>query len=89
MVLTCKKEPPVGPPPPSGPDTTSHNLSWTQYTFGGAGTAGSSYFNDVAIINDTDIWAVGQVLPLTLRESMIRYSTTLFTGTDQHGGFCG
>jgi len=59
--LTCKKEPPVVPPspPPSGPDTTSHNFTFTQYTFGGAG--GSSYFKDVAIINDTDIWAVGAI----------------------------
>jgi hypothetical protein len=59
--LTCKKEPPVVPPspPPSGPDTTSHNFTFTQYTFGGTG--GSSYFKDVAIINDTDIWAVGAI----------------------------
>ncbi len=57
--LTCKKEPPVVPPPPSGPDTTSHNFTFTQYTFGG--NAGSSIFNDVAILNDTDIWAVGMI----------------------------
>ncbi len=57
--LTCKKEPPVVPPPPSGPDTTSHDFIFTQYKFGGSG--GSSYFNDVAIINESDIWAVGQV----------------------------
>lgn len=56
--LTCKKEPPVVPPP-SGPDTTSHNFAWTQYKFGGTG--GSSYFKDVAIINDSDIWAVGTI----------------------------
>ena len=59
FALTCKKEPPVVPPPPTGPDTTSHNFTWTQYTFGGS--AGSSYFNDVAVINDSDIWAVGQI----------------------------
>jgi len=59
FALTCKKEPPIVPPPPSGPDTTSHNFTFTQYTFGGTG--GSSYFKDVAIINDTDIWAVGTI----------------------------
>jgi hypothetical protein len=57
--LTCKKEPPVVPPPPSGPDTTSHNFAWDQYAFGGQG--GSSYFRDAAIINDADIWAVGEI----------------------------
>lgn len=59
--LTCKKESPVAPkpPPPSGPDTTSHNFTFTQYTFGGLG--GSSYFKDVAIVSDTDIWAVGAI----------------------------
>lgn len=59
MLLSCKKEPPVVPPPPSGPDTTSHNFAWTQYTFGGSG--GSSYFTDVAIVNDSLIYAVGGV----------------------------
>lgn len=41
------------------PDTTSHNFAWVQYTFGGLG--GSSYFKDVAIVNDSSIWAVGMV----------------------------
>ena len=40
-------------------DTTSNNFTWQTYTFGG--NAGSAVFNDVAIINDTDIWAVGDV----------------------------
>ena len=59
MVLTCKKEPTVVPPPISGLDTTSHNFTWTTYTIGGSG--GSSYFKDVAIVSDTDIWAVGAI----------------------------
>ncbi len=54
----CKDKPPVVPPE-NKPDTTSHNFTFTTYTFGG--NAGSSYFKDVAIINDTDIWAVGQI----------------------------
>ena len=40
-------------------DTTSHNFSWQTYTFGGAN--GSSVLNDVAIINENNIWAVGEI----------------------------
>ncbi|MBN2424070.1 MAG: hypothetical protein JXR46_14360 [Calditrichaceae bacterium] len=39
-------------------DTTGHNFTWQVYEFGG-GT--SSYFLDVAIINENDIWAVGYI----------------------------
>lgn len=59
MALTCKKESPVAPSSLSAPDSTSNNFTWTQYTVGGQG--GSSYFRDVAIINDIDIWAVGEI----------------------------
>ncbi|MCL4509895.1 MAG: hypothetical protein M1470_02345 [Bacteroidetes bacterium] len=44
----------------NGTDTTSNNFTFSTYTFG-ASNAGSSYLQDVAIINDTDIWAVGTV----------------------------
>ena len=40
-------------------DTTSHNFSWQSYEFGGQN--GSSYFQDVAIIDENDIWAVGEI----------------------------
>ena len=40
-------------------DTTSHDFSWTTYEFGGQG--GSSAFYDVAIIDENDIWAVGEI----------------------------
>jgi hypothetical protein len=40
-------------------DTTSHDFSWTTYEFGGIN--GSSYFNDVAIIDENDIWVVGEI----------------------------
>ena len=40
-------------------DTTSNNFTWQTFTFGG--TAGGSMLRDVAIINDTDIWAVGEI----------------------------
>ncbi len=52
--IDCRRNP-VGPPP--GADTTSHNFTFTQYEFGG----GPSYFNDVAIVNDSDIWVVGTI----------------------------
>ncbi len=40
-------------------DTTSHNFTFETFTFGG--TAGSSILYDVAIINENDIWAVGEI----------------------------
>ncbi len=40
-------------------DSTSNNFTWQTFTFGG--TAGGSMLGDVAIINDTDIWAVGEI----------------------------
>ena len=40
-------------------DTTSHDFEWQSWEFGGV--HGSSYFNDVAIIDENDIWAVGEI----------------------------
>ena len=40
-------------------DTTSNNLTWQTFTFGGGG--GISTLYDVAIVNDTSIWAVGEI----------------------------
>jgi hypothetical protein len=39
-------------------DTTSHNFTWQIFEFG---NFGNSAFFDVAIINDNDIWAVGEI----------------------------
>lgn len=47
-------------PPPNGADTTSHNFVWTIDTFG-VGGRGSSYLLDVSVINENDIWAVGEI----------------------------
>ncbi|HED37324.1 MAG TPA: glucosyl transferase [Ignavibacteria bacterium] len=41
-------------------DTTSNNFTWQTFTFGDP-RAGSSTLNDVAIINENDIWAVGEI----------------------------
>ena len=40
-------------------DTTSHNFTFETFTFGG--TAGSSTLYDVAVINENNIWAVGEI----------------------------
>jgi hypothetical protein len=40
-------------------DTTTHNFTWETFTFGGG--RGSSYLMDVAIINENNIWAVGEI----------------------------
>lgn len=48
----------TGPRRGDGVDTTSGNFTWQASTFGGA-SASSLY--DVAIVSDTDIWAVGEV----------------------------
>ncbi|MHB2153382.1 glucosyl transferase [Calditrichota bacterium GD2] len=40
-------------------DTTSHDFTWQTFEFGGQG--GSSSFYDVAIIDENDIWAVGEI----------------------------
>jgi hypothetical protein len=41
-------------------DTTSHNFTWQTFTFGEVG-AGSSTLYDVAIIDENNIWAVGEI----------------------------
>ena len=56
--FNCKS--PTAPKSNNPPDTTSNNFTFQTFTFGNT-SAGSSYLNDVAIINDTDIWAVGAV----------------------------
>jgi len=40
-------------------DTTSHNFQWEIFEFGGV--HGSSVLYDVAIVNENDIWAVGEI----------------------------
>jgi hypothetical protein len=40
-------------------DTTSHNFTFQSWTFG---TIGSSTLYDVAIINENNIWAVGEIM---------------------------
>lgn len=49
----------VEPPPDgNGADTTSHNFTFNTWIFG---EHSSSVLNDVAIVNDSSIWAVGEI----------------------------
>ncbi len=57
--FNCKQNP-ITPPPKEEPDTTSHSFTWQTFEFGDDGASPSS-LKDVAIINDSDIWAVGSV----------------------------
>ena len=41
-------------------DTTSHNFTWQTFEFGEA-SAGGSILYDVAIIDENNIWAVGEI----------------------------
>ncbi len=42
-------------------DTTSHDITWQSWTFGGEPGTGSSTLYDVSIINDTLAYAVGEI----------------------------
>ncbi len=53
--FACRSNPVVV----AGPDTTSHAFTWEVTTLGGTG--GSSALYDVAIINDTLAYAVGEI----------------------------
>jgi len=60
VLMTCKDNPP-GPPTDRPPDTTSHEFTWQTFTFG---DGASSVLYDVAIINDTLAYAVGEIYKL-------------------------
>jgi len=65
VVLTNNPQPTTYPQPPTSNevtvttmDTTSHNFTWQSWEFGG--DCGSSLY-DVAIIDENNIWAVGEI----------------------------
>ena len=63
-------------------DTTSHNFTWQTYTFGGQ--AGSCILRDVAIINQNDIWAVGEIYmnDSTGKPDPTRYNLVVWDGNN-------
>jgi hypothetical protein len=56
---TCNPQPTTNEVELTTMDTTSHNFTFTSWTFG---TIGSSTLYDVAIINENNIWAVGEIM---------------------------
>jgi len=60
-------------------DTTSHNFTWQTFTFGGQG--GSSTLYDVAIINENDIWAVGEMYVYDSTGTPILYNAVHWNGS--------
>jgi hypothetical protein len=56
-------------------DTTSHNIAWTSYTLGDG--TGSSNLYDVAIINDTLAYAVGEIY-----SGGVRYNAAVWNGSE-------
>jgi hypothetical protein len=76
--FTCKEEP-VGTDNHTKADTTSHDYKWQMFSLAGAST---SYLNDVAIINDTCIWAVGQMY---LKDSAGNTDPTIFNVAKWNG----
>ncbi len=56
LQYACKDD--GGPPPPNGPDTTSHNFV---FSLDSLGDGNSSVLNDVAIISENNVWAVGEL----------------------------
>ena len=66
VALTHNPQPTTNPQPPTSNevsvttmDTTSHNFTWQSWEFGG--DCGSSSLYDVAIIDENNIWAVGEI----------------------------
>jgi hypothetical protein len=55
LLISCSDQ---GSNPVDRPDTTSHSFSIQKFEWG---AKGSSVFLDVAIINDTSAWAVGEI----------------------------
>jgi hypothetical protein len=55
--VDCRKNP-IIPNPTNGTDTTNHAFTFQTFTFGGGG---GSELTDVAIINDTLAYAVGEI----------------------------
>jgi hypothetical protein len=82
ILASCRKESPCVncPPPDNGPDTTTHEFIWQETQLGD----GSSNLFDVAIINDTLAYAVGEMY---LKDSSgqfdpLPYNAAIWNGTE-------
>jgi hypothetical protein len=61
-------------------DTTSHEFTWQSWDFGG--DCGSSSLYDVAIIDENNIWAVGEIY---LRDSLGNYDPNAYNAVHWDG----
>jgi len=61
------------------PDTTSHFVSWTYDTLGAVNTW--SEINDVAIIDEDNIWAVGNIYLIDENQNWIQYNAVKWNGS--------
>ena len=79
LLSSCAKLAPPQPPD-NVVDTTSHNFTW-QVTALGDGLA-SSMLNDVAIVNDTLVYAVGAIYlkDSTEKENPLPYNVAIWNG---------
>ena len=77
ILFSCKDD--GGPPPPNGPDTTSHNFIFSLDTLG---DGNSSVLNDVAIISENNVWVVGE---LYYRDSVGGFSQPMFNAARWNG----
>ncbi|PID55607.1 MAG: hypothetical protein CR986_10730, partial [Ignavibacteriae bacterium] len=57
LIISCKCEDSVTPSPPNKPDTTFQNFTFKKWEFGNT----YSHLYDVAIIDENNIWAVGEI----------------------------
>jgi hypothetical protein len=77
--VNCTKNP-ISPNSTNGTDTTSHAFTFQTFTFG---NAGGSELNDVAIINDTLVYAVGEIYLADSAEQYdgLPYNFAIWNGT--------
>ena len=59
LLISCDSTEPKDEGGENKPDTTNHDITWQTFTFGGESEG--SYLFDVAIIDENNIWAVGEI----------------------------
>lgn len=76
-IAACSDDPPPAPPN-DVTDTTSHDFLWTTYYLGDA----QSHLQDVFAINDSDVWAVGEIY---LRDSTGQLDLNMYNAAHWDG----
>ncbi len=79
-LLSCSNDSsPTKPPEPVLPDTTSHEFAWEILNFG---DGNASKLHDVCIIDEDDIWAVGEIFVQDSTGQFIDYNAVHWTGSE-------